>query len=118
MINFLPSEDDSTVALEFDGKATKADAEKVDEFVKLKFGENKKFNIFAIMHDVDGSTLKGMAKGIKVDAKHWSQFRKFAVVSDKNWLQAAGDLGNFLPGVKAKHFEKSQKQEAWEWIKE
>lgn len=116
MLNFLSSKDEYTIAVEFDGKATKEDAQRLDKYAEEKFGSNTKFNILAIMHDVDGSTLKGMAKGIKVDAKHWNQFKKFAVVSDKNWIQWAGKLGDYLPGVESKHFDKNQIDEAWEWI--
>lgn len=118
MLNFLPSRDEYTIAVEFDGKATKEDAQKLDEYAKEQFGEDQKFNILAIMHDVDGTTLKGMTQGIKVDAKNWNQFRKFAVVSEKNWIQWAGELGNYLPGIEAKHFEKNQVEEAWNWIKQ
>lgn len=117
MLNFLPSEDDSTMVVEFDGKAAKQDAQYIDEYVKMKFGQKEKFNILAILHDVDGTTLKGMTEGLKVDAKHWQQFRKFAIISDKNWLQIAGWTGKYLPGIDAKHFYKNQQEEAWDWLK-
>lgn len=116
MMNFLPSKDDSTIAVEFEGKATKEDAQKLDERAKENFGDDRKFNIFALIHDVDGSTLKGMAEGFKTDAKHWKQYRKIAVVSDRDWIKKAGSLGDYLPGIEVKHFEKSQQDEAWKWI--
>lgn len=117
MMKIVPSNDEQTIAVEFDGKATKEDAEKLDSYAEQRFDSNEKFNLFAVMHDVDGSSLKGMIEGMKVDAKHWNQYRKIAVVSDKSWIEKAGNLGNLLPGIESKHFEKNQTEEAWEWIR-
>ncbi|PLR75971.1 STAS/SEC14 domain-containing protein [Bacillus sp. V3-13] len=116
MITFLPSNNSSTITLEFDGKATKEDAEKLDNYVKTHFTDNQKFNIIAIIHDIDGSTIKGVVDGVKFDAKRWRQFNKFAVVSEKDWLAALTMLGNYLPGIEAKHFAKGQLEEARRWI--
>ncbi|RSK53245.1 STAS/SEC14 domain-containing protein [Bacillus canaveralius] len=116
MITFLPNNNTSTITLKFDGKATKEDAEKLDNYVKAHFADNQKFNIFAIIHDIDGSTIKGVIDGVKFDAKRWRQFNKFTVVSEKDWLAALTMLGNYLPGIEAKHFGKDQLEEARRWI--
>ncbi|PLR95726.1 STAS/SEC14 domain-containing protein [Bacillus sp. T33-2] len=118
MITFRPSRDLSTIALEFEGNATKQDAEKLDDYVKTSFTEDQKFNILAVIHDVDGSTLRGVVDGVKFDAKRWRQFNKFAVVSELDWLAAMTMLGNYLPGIEAKHFGQDQIEEAWDWIKQ
>jgi hypothetical protein len=118
MLTFIPSRDESTIAVEFSGTATKEDAEKLEQYVRERFGENQEFNIFAKMHDVDGTTLMGMAYGMKFDAKRWSQFRKFAVVTDLKWLEAVTELGRFLPGLEARHFDKGEEEAAWVWLKE
>ncbi|WP_077625045.1 STAS/SEC14 domain-containing protein [Sediminibacillus massiliensis] len=117
MLSFLPSQDDHTIAVEFEGKATKEDAEKLDLQVNQKFGDKEKFNILAVMHDIEGTTLKGMTEGMKFDTKRWNQFRKFAVVSNKDWLETSAGIGSYLPGVTAEHFKKDQLDEAWQWIK-
>ncbi|PLR79575.1 STAS/SEC14 domain-containing protein [Bacillus canaveralius] len=116
MITTLPSDNPSTSTLEFDGKSTKEDAEKLDNYVKTHFADNQEFNILAIIHDIDGSTLKGVVAGVEFDAKRWRQFNKFAVVNEKNWLAALTMLGNYLPGIEAKHFDKHQLEEARRWI--
>ncbi|PLT32087.1 STAS/SEC14 domain-containing protein [Bacillus sp. V5-8f] len=71
-----------TIAIEFDGKATKEDAMILDNYVRSNFQENEKFNILAIMHGLDGMTVRGIVDGVKFDAKRWMQFNKFAVISD------------------------------------
>lgn len=118
MLTFVPSRDESTVAVEFSGAATREDAERLEEYVRSAFGEEREFNIFARMHEVDGTTLMGLAYGMKFDAKRWSQFRKFAVVTDLKWLEAVTELGKFLPGLEARHFSSGEEEAAWAWIKE
>ncbi|WP_409305783.1 STAS/SEC14 domain-containing protein [Peribacillus sp. SCS-155] len=116
MLTFIPSKVRNTIAVEFDGKATKEDAIKLDNYVKEHYSEDEKFNILAILHDLDGSTLKGITEGVTFDIKRWKQFRKFAVVTDKNWIKSAAEAGNYLPGIEAKHFEKGHLDAAWDWI--
>ncbi|PLS15967.1 STAS/SEC14 domain-containing protein [Bacillus sp. M6-12] len=116
MLTILQSRHAKTIALEFEGKATKEDAVNLDSHVKERFKDSEEFNILAIMHDVDGSTLKGMTNGIKFDAKRWKQFNKFAVISEKEWIGTLAELGKYLPGIESKHFRKDELEEAWEWI--
>ncbi|MBM7693926.1 hypothetical protein JOC77_003370 [Peribacillus deserti] len=118
MLSILPSRYDDTIAVEFSGKAIKEDAEKLEQNVQQRFNDHTHFNILAVMQDLDGSTFQGMVHGLKFDAKRWSQFNKFAVISEKNWLKNAAQLGNILPGIKSKHFTKDQVEEAWDWIKD
>ena len=116
MIDFIPSRDETTIAVEFSGKATKEDAELLDKTAQEKFGKEEKFNIYAVMQNVDGTSLKGMIDGMKVDAKRWKQYNKIAVISDKDWIQKAGGLGDYLPGIEVEHFEKNESEAAWEWL--
>ncbi|PLT28445.1 STAS/SEC14 domain-containing protein [Peribacillus deserti] len=116
MLTFLQSKDEFTIAVEFDGKATEEDAKKLDQFVEQRYSEQTHFNILAVMHGVEGSTLRGLVHGLKFDAKRWKQFNKFAVISEKNWLKNAAELGNILPGIKSEHFNKNQIEEAWDWV--
>ncbi|MFC2947011.1 SpoIIAA family protein [Virgibacillus sediminis] len=117
MFRILPSRDPSTICVEVEGKATGEDAEKMDQHVKETFGENEPFNILAIIKHIEGTTLQGLMKGPKVDAKRWDQFRKFAVVSEKKWIETSVKIGDILPGVTTKHFGKNELEEAWDWIK-
>ncbi|SFE08780.1 SpoIIAA-like [Lentibacillus persicus] len=118
MFNILPSRDPLTICVEIDGKATGEDAEKMDQHVKETFGENEPFNVMAIIKDINGTTLDGLMKGPIVDAKRWGQFRKFAVVSEKKWVETAVKIGDVLPGVSTQHFDKDEIETAWDWIRQ
>ncbi|PWA09686.1 STAS/SEC14 domain-containing protein [Pueribacillus theae] len=118
MLSFLPSKDEKTIAIQFEGKATKEDAENLDNKVEELFRSEEPFNILAILYEVEGSTVKGMMEGIKFDAKRWKQLQKLAVVSDREWVARMTNIGKYLPGIQSKHFEKDELEQAWEWIKE
>ncbi|WP_085507667.1 STAS/SEC14 domain-containing protein [Thalassobacillus devorans] len=118
MFKFLESRDPATIALKVEGKVTEEDALKMDQHVKETFGDDTPFNMLAIFDKLDGSSLKGLTKGTKFDAKRWDQFRKFAIISDKKWLEVSTKVGNYLPGVTAEHFDSSQLEQAWDWIKQ
>ncbi|MBN6186870.1 STAS/SEC14 domain-containing protein [Aneurinibacillus sp. BA2021] len=116
MLEILPSKEPSTVMVEFSGKATKEDAEKLDRYVQERFREDEAFNSLAIIHEIDGFTIKGLTSGMKFDAKRWKQFNKIAVVSEKNWLDTLTEWGSYLPGIASRHFAKDEMDKAWEWL--
>lgn len=117
MFEIIPSRDSSVIAVEVKGEATGADAKVVDQYAEEHYGQNEKFNVFAVIHELKGMTLEGLLKGMKTDAKRWNQFRKFAVVSDKNWIETSAKAAAVLPGIEVKVFEKNQTDEAWDWLK-
>ena len=118
MITLLESRDAATIALEVNGKATQQDAEKLERTVQERFGDEKPFNLLGIVNDLDGSTGKGMLKGLKFDTAHWKQFRKIAVVSEENWIKNFTESASVLPGIKTKHFKKDEMEFAWHWLQQ
>ncbi|WP_067725141.1 SpoIIAA family protein [Oceanobacillus damuensis] len=116
MFTFLPSRDPHTIPVEIEGNATKEDAQRLDQYVKNEFGDDAPFNILAVIKEIDGTTLKGFTEGVKFDAKRWKQFRKFAIISDENWIKTSVKIGDYLPGVTTEHFASSQLEEAWSWM--
>lgn len=118
MLEILKSRDPSTVALSFEGKAAKEDAERLDEHVKVHFKENEKFNVLAFIKEIEGTSIPGMINGLKVDMKRWNQFNKFAVISENDLVGNIASLANYLPGLRVKYFSENQVEEAWEWILE
>ncbi|WP_408008000.1 STAS/SEC14 domain-containing protein [Pseudalkalibacillus sp. A8] len=118
MLKIIPSRDESTVALEIEGDAKEEDTDKLNQYVQANFGENESFNMLAIFHDLDSATFKGLVKGMKFDTKRWDQFNKFAIVSGKKSIETFTKMGDYLPGVTAKHFKKDEQDQAWLWIKQ
>lgn len=118
MLEILKSRDPFTVVISFEGKATKEDAMRMDEHVKVHFKENEMFNVLAFIKEIDGTNIPGLINGLKVDMKRWNQFNKFAIISDQDLVGNLASLANYLPGLRVKYFKEDQVEEAWEWILE
>ena len=118
MLSFFTSKDEQTLAIEVEGKVTKGDLEKFDNVVFDKFRNDEKFNVYAVINEIDAPTAGAMFEELAVDAKRWSQYNKLAVVSETNWMDKASGVIDKLPGVQAAHFPMDQMDQAWDWIKE
>lgn len=117
MLSIIPSQNPNTIAMELKGKVVKEDVLKADQEIQRRFKDDEKFNVFAIVHELDGATANALLKDAKVDLKRWSQYNKVAIVSEKNWLENLTGLTDILPGIEAKHFQIEEAEEAWEWLK-
>lgn len=118
MLSFVQSKDEKTVAFEFSGKPVKEDADKLEKAIAEKFGDEEKFNVYIIAHDVDAPTISGMMERIKVQAKRMGQINKAALISSGEWVEPAESLHKLIPGMETKHFTPEQMNEAWDWIKQ
>ena len=118
MLSFIPSHDSQTIAFEVIGKATKEDLQKLEQAIEEQFSKDQPFNAYAIMEQAELPTPKALLEEVKIDMKRWRQYNKLAVISEKNWLEKITNLSDFLPGIKAKHFNMNEMEQAWNWIKE
>ena len=116
MLEILPSKDRMTIAIQFTGKATQADADQLESYVAKHFGNKQKFSILAVVRNVDGANLMGMISGLKFDAKRMNQFHKIAAVSDLPWVQSMANLGNMMPNLEVKAFTEKDLENAWNWV--
>lgn len=118
MLTFVPSKDTETIAMEFEGTATKEDAEKINKIIQDKFADKGKFNIYAVINDTGGSAFTGLGESMKVDMAAWKQFHKFAVISSTHFAGQMTEVENLLPKLEIKHFHMEEMNEAWDWILE
>lgn len=118
MLSIVPSKDIETIAIEVEGRASKADIEKLDHVIRDKVSEKGHFNMYAIIYKVEDSTLFDAADSAEIDRQSWSQARKFAVISEKDWTSAASGWQGFAEGLETRHFKLDEMNDAWEWMQE
>ncbi|GGF29027.1 hypothetical protein GCM10010954_30180 [Halobacillus andaensis] len=118
MFTILPSQDPSTIVVEVKGEATGRDALHLDEYIETQFKDEDRFNVIAYIKEMNGITQQGLLKGMKVDAKRWKQFDKFAIISHKDWITASAKVGKYLPGIQVEVFEDKEQEKAWKWMKQ
>lgn len=118
MLTFVPSKDTETIAMEFEGTATKEDAVKINKIIEGKFADKGKFNIYAIINGTEESAFTGFGESMQVNMEAWNQFHKFAVISPTYFSGQMAEVEKMLPKLKIKHFQMEEMNEAWEWILE
>ncbi|ANU26680.1 STAS/SEC14 domain-containing protein [Planococcus versutus] len=118
MLSFVPSKDEETIAIEFEGTATHEDAMKIDRIIQEKFADKGKFNIYAIINNVEGPAFSGLEESMQVNMKAWHQFHKFAVISANSLPEQSAEVENLLPKLQVKYFNLDEMNDAWDWIQE
>lgn len=118
MLSFVPSKDTETIAIEFEGAATKEDALKIDKIIQEKFADKGKFNIYAIINEAEGTPFSGIEESVQVNMDAWNQFHKFAVISSMQMMDHVAEMETLLPKLEIKHFQLDEMKEAWDWIQE
>ncbi|MCA1011920.1 STAS/SEC14 domain-containing protein [Halobacillus halophilus] len=118
MFTILSSRDPSTIVIDVREILTGQDAKMLDNYIEGYFDDDQNFNILAFIPEVQGSTLEGFWEGTKLNLKRWKQFSKFAVITERAWIEVATQAAGYLPGLKAKDYKPNQLEDAWSWLKE
>ncbi|MDQ0430712.1 alanine-alpha-ketoisovalerate/valine-pyruvate aminotransferase [Planomicrobium stackebrandtii] len=118
MLSFIRSQDSQTIAFKITETVTKEDLLQLKEAVEEQFPKDQQFNALAIVEQAKMPTAGALLEEAKIDIKHWSQYNKLAVISEKSFLETMTDLANFLPGIQARHFFMDEIELAWSWVKE
>lgn len=116
MIKSRESDYSNILYMEVDGKVTQEDAEKSDAFIKEHYAEGETVNALVDVKNLEGMDIGGLLKGMVVDIKHWDQYGKFAVITDSAWIEGGAQAADTAPGIEVKQFDRSQKEDAWEWL--
>lgn len=62
--------------------------------------------------------FKAFSETLKMKAKAVSTISKYALLSDKDWVETVLPMGNFVtPGIPIKHFDLDERQAAIAWLK-
>lgn len=116
MINFIENHSPNVIAFEVTGKVTKEDMLKFEAASSNKFDSSGKVNVLMIVNEFKGYTFKGLIEDIMFGFKHFKDFNKVAIVSDKKWLETMVKVESILPVAELKHFVKTEAEQAWLWI--
>lgn len=116
MIELSQNDHANIVYIEVSGRITGNDAEKSEAFIQSHYKKHQNINAFVNIKNIEGTNFSGIVKGMLLDIKHWGQFNKFAVIAEKSWIESGTKTINLAPGIHVKHFNRSQTDQAWEWL--
>lgn len=79
-----------------------------------------KTNLLAYIEHFDGfDSFKALTEGLKVDYASFGNIDKFAIVSDKKWINNIAEIeSKILPGISMKGFAKDEENKAMAWLQD
>lgn len=118
MIQIIRTNTDNLIACRIDGKINTEDIERIANYIEDKFVKNKKLRIYVEVIKLEGISLEALFKDLKLGIKHFSDFDKKAVVTDKKWMKKVAAIADKLfPNIEVKCFSIQEKEKALEWAK-
>jgi hypothetical protein len=119
MIEIIPFEEGNVIGFRLKGRLEDNEFDEIVRIMEERLKLHKKLRVYAEVEEFKGMSVNSFMKDIHYGLKHWREFDKEAVVSDKGWLRACAWIaGSIIPGVEVRHFTFDQKEEAKEWIRE
>jgi len=117
-IKFNDEDEGNLLAIQVNGKLTKADyvyfAPEFERLVQL----NGKMLVLFDMTGFEGWEAGALWEDIKFDVKHFSDVERLAIVGHKVWEHGMSLFCKPFTTAKIRYFEHDQAAEAREWLKE
>jgi len=118
MIEIIPFEEGNIIGLRLNGRIEDEEFDEVVEKIEEMLKEHDKLRVYAEVEKIGGMSVNTLMKDIHFKLKHWRDFEKEAVVSDKSWLESwVGIADKLFPHIEVKHFSFEEKDKAKEWLK-
>jgi len=108
----------NVLEVQLSGKLTKEAYEELVPVVEEQIKENGKLRILVQLDDFHGWTAGALWEDTKFDLKHWKDIERLAIVGESKWQHGMATFCKPFTSAKIKYFEKSQLDEAREWIEQ
>lgn len=118
MIETIPFNEGNILGLRLDGRIEDEEFDQIVERIEEMLKEHEKLRVYAEIENIGGMSVNTLMKDIHFKLKHWKDFEKEAVVSDKSWLESwIGIADKIFPSIEIKHFTFEEKREAKKWVR-
>ncbi|OBX22488.1 MULTISPECIES: SpoIIAA family protein [Bizionia] len=97
-----------------------AGAEKFINFLASKADNNEKIKLIGEVRSMPGfESFKAFTETMKLKVKAMGVIEKYAILSNKHWLENIIPIANFLtPTLPIKYFELNERDAAIAWLKQ
>ena len=113
MIELIPTNTDNLIGCKIDGKINTEDVVRIAEYIEDKFMKNKRPRIYVEVIKLEGISLEALFEDLKLGIKHFNDFDKKAIVTDKEWMKKVTAVGDkVFPNIEVRcfSFEVKEKQ--------
>ncbi|MCK5392015.1 MAG: STAS/SEC14 domain-containing protein [Deltaproteobacteria bacterium] len=119
MIGIIPFEEGNIIGFRLNGRIEDEEFDQITEKIEEMLKHYDKLRIYAEIEEIGGMSVNTLMKDIHFKLKHWRNFEKEAVVSDKGWLESwIAVADKIFPSIEIKHFNTNEVEKAKEWLKE
>lgn len=115
MLTVTSAETDHTIEIEISGKLTEEDYETFRKWFHSVKQDDTRINLLAVITEWKGMTPRAVIEDLKW-LRRINEFQKMALVSDEKGMKAAEAFSKVLPGIETKHFGRTEKEQAREWL--
>ncbi len=118
MLELIPFREDNIIGFRLKGSIEEDRFDEAVAKMEEMLQKHDKLRVYAEIEEVGGMNVNTFMKDIHFKLKHFNDFEKEAVVSDKGWIQTWINIADTIfPHIEIKHFSMSEKEEAKEWLK-
>lgn len=121
MIRQLPQSEGATLGFEVGGKVTKDEELQWLKALEDAIGQHGKLRLLVVLDEKARWSIEAGIEDLRWAFKHMKHFDRLAIVSSSRvwkWLVTIDGLFAPLVGVGEKHFDISQLDDAWKWVRE
>ncbi|KGD60128.1 hypothetical protein T9A_02886 [Alcanivorax jadensis T9] len=117
MLTLIPFDDDRVVGARISGKITRPEFDAVAEALEAALAKHDKVRFYAEMETFGGVAMDALFQDLKFGLRHWQQFEREAVVTDRDWMRRLALLADkLLPSIEVKVFAGDDVDSAKAWI--
>ncbi len=119
MLHIKKLEGKDIYSFTIDGKIDTEGMEKLSEILE-ESKKTGKIKLLGEMNKMPGfEDFSSVTETMKMKFKAMNAIGKYAVLSDKNWIEKLIPIGDFLtPGLPIKHFKAEDRDNAIAWLEE
>lgn len=118
MIDIIPTDADNVIGCKIVAKINTEDIERLANYIEDKLLKNKQLRIYVEVTKLEGISLDALFKDLKLGIKHFNDFDKKAVVTNKEWMKRVAVIADkIFPNIEVRCFSFEEKEKALEWAK-
>ena len=118
MLEIIPFEEGNIIGFKLKGRIEEDSFDEAVAQMEKMLKKYEKLRVYAEIEEIGGINVNTFMKDIHFKLKHFTDFEKEAVVSDKGWLEAWINIADkIFPHIEIKHFSPDEKEEAKKWLR-
>lgn len=118
MLEIIPFEESNIIGFKLKGRIEEDSFDEAVAKMEEMLKKHEKLRVYAEIEEIGGMNVNTFMKDVHFKLKHFTDFEKEAIVSDKGWLEAWINIADkIFPHIEVRHFSPDEKEEAKEWLR-